>query len=109
MSFLFGGKKHKQQHQGSALPPATREISSSHGPGERSQGPGSIGSQEKGRPGPQPQPQQNSAPNSVNTSLSSLNAPSQQSPDAPAPRTRERSDSDFQVSPRQSPGEGAER
>jgi hypothetical protein len=94
MSFLFG-KKNKQQ-QGSALPQASRELSSSHGPASQpplaNGGPGRE--PEKGRAGP---PGQASTPGtSVNNSLSSLNALNTASPEPKG--LRERSDSDYQVS-----------
>jgi hypothetical protein len=90
MSFLFG-KKNKQQTTG--LPPASRNIGSSHGPG--SQIPTANGSS-----GPDPEksrgPQAAGTPTpgaSVNNSLSSL-----QNAGNPEPKAlRERSDSDFQV------------
>ncbi|KAF2738450.1 hypothetical protein EJ04DRAFT_587071 [Polyplosphaeria fusca] len=90
MSFLFG-KKNKQQATG--LPPATRNISSSHGPG--SQIPTANGTPgadaEKGRGALQPTAA--STPGaSVNNSLSSL----QNAGNPEQKALRERSDSDFQ-------------
>ncbi|KAF2265300.1 hypothetical protein CC78DRAFT_553042 [Lojkania enalia] len=92
MSFLFG-KKNKQQN--SALPPATRNISSSHGQGSQIptvNGSGSL-DVEKNRSGPQAQ---SATPGvSVNNSLSSLQNPTNTS--SPEPKAlRDRSDSDFQ-------------
>ncbi|EDU50276.1 kelch domain-containing protein 3 [Pyrenophora tritici-repentis Pt-1C-BFP] len=94
MSFLFG-KKNKQQ--ANALPPATREITSSHGPGQppptangisaniAASGPPPRDVVERPRGGSQTQ---NSTPGgSVNNSLSSLqNAPT------PEPKAREKMD-----------------
>ncbi|KAF2273662.1 galactose oxidase [Westerdykella ornata] len=99
MSFLFGKKS--KQHQGSGLPPATREISSSHGPGSQlppanAPGPRDL---EKVRPGP---PGQISTPGtSVNNSLNSLNATNTASPEPRA--SRDRSDSDQQASRTRNP------
>jgi len=113
MSFLFG-KKNKQQ-QANALPPATREITSSHGPGQPP--PAANGANGlNGLNGPNPanpaptrdvveRPRggsqtQNSTPGgSVNNSLSSLqNAPT------PEPKAlREKTDPNSQVRPQTSP------
>lgn len=72
MSFLFG-KKNKQQSN--ALPAATREITSSHGPAPPPVGAapngGAIRDAEKNRPGPQSQTP--TPGSSVNNSFSSLN------------------------------------
>ncbi|KAF1964679.1 hypothetical protein BU23DRAFT_53122 [Bimuria novae-zelandiae CBS 107.79] len=79
MSFLFG-KKNKQQQQSSALPPATRDIGSSHGqPPAASQtpapnGPGPRDVLEKSRNGSGTQPSTPGS-SSVNNSLSSLQGP----------------------------------
>ncbi|KAL6712530.1 Negative regulator of mitotic exit [Coniothyrium glycines] len=72
MSFLFG-KKNKQQS--SALPAATRDITSSHAQGPPPPALNGVVARdpEKGRPGPQ---SQNSTPSaSVNNSFSSLREP----------------------------------
>ncbi|KAF2109717.1 hypothetical protein BDV96DRAFT_502114 [Lophiotrema nucula] len=97
MSFLFG-KKSKQQG-GGALPPATRSISSSHGPNSQIPTVNGAVDPEKSRGVPQPQPQsqpqtQTSTPGgSVNNSFSSLT----QNPGVPEPKAlRERSDSESQ-------------
>lgn len=98
MSFLFGKKnKQQQQQQGNALPPATRDITSSHGQG--SQIPTANGSgakdPEKGRGGPQTQTP--TPGTSVNNSLNSLQTPGNTA--SPEPKTlRDRADSDHQVS-----------
>lgn len=94
MSFLFG-KKNKQPS--SALPAATREITSSHGQGPP---PAAINGvvaardMEKSRGGPQ---SQTSTPGgSVNNSLSSLQNPSTTT--TPEPKAlRERGDPNAQV------------
>jgi hypothetical protein len=94
MSFLFG-KKNKQQTN--ALPAATREITSSHGPGQptppAAPNGGPIRDVEKSRPGPQ---MQTATPErSVNNSFSSLN---QAAVNAPEPKAlRERADPNNQV------------
>jgi hypothetical protein len=93
MSFLFG-KKNKQQ--ANALPAATREITSSHGPATPPVAPngGPIREVEKSRPGPQ---MQTSTPGgSVNNSFSSLNQGSVNTPEPKA--LRERADPNSQVS-----------
>lgn len=72
MSFLFG-KKNKQQSN--ALPPATREVTSSHGPAPQAAPPNgpAVREKENNRPGPQPQTSTSTTPSgSVNNSLSSL-------------------------------------
>jgi hypothetical protein len=93
MSFLFG-KKNKQQSN--ALPAATREITSSHGPTPPAAAPNGapVRDIEKQRPGPQ---SQTSTPGgSVNNSFSSLNQPPNAS--TPEPKAlRERNDSNGQV------------
>ncbi|KAF2752339.1 hypothetical protein M011DRAFT_393400 [Sporormia fimetaria CBS 119925] len=90
MSFLFGKKS--KQPQGNALPPATREISSSHGPGSQIPGPAAGGRDpEKGRGQP---PQMTTPGTSVNNSLNSLHDPNA----ATGRKSRERSDSDHQGS-----------
>jgi hypothetical protein len=92
MSFLFG-KKNKQQSN--ALPPATREITSSHGqaapPAALN---GAVRDVEKSRPGPQ---SQNSTPSaSVNNSISSLQ--NHGNATTPEPKAlRERADPNVQV------------
>ena len=97
MSFLFG-KKSKQQSN--ALPAATREIKSSHGPNGPQ--PASLNGppREKDGPRPGPQPQTNtSTPNgSVNNSLSSLQGREAAQAVAPEPKAlRERGGSNEQV------------
>lgn len=96
MSFLFG-KKSKQQPSG-ALPPATRDISSSSGPGQPppvANG-ANVRDPEKGRAG---QSQTPTPGGSVNNSLSSLQA-SQLSMTPPEPKAlRDRADSNLQVRP----------
>jgi len=91
MSFLFG--KSKNKHQNNALPAATREISSSHGPGSQipaANGP--VGNSEKTPLAKTPTPS-----GSVNNSISSL--PNAINTASPEPKgLRERSDSEFQVS-----------
>ncbi|KAJ4358641.1 Negative regulator of mitotic exit [Didymosphaeria variabile] len=95
MSFLFG-KKNKQQ--GGALPPATRDIGSSHGPppaNSQIPAPNGTGAREvveKPRSG---SATQNSTPgnNSVNNSLSSLNAGNTASPEPKA--LRDQGNADF--------------
>lgn len=106
MSFLFGKKNKQQQQQqqapqqpANALPPATRDISSSHGPGHQpstSNGANNIRDAEKSRGGP---PAQTSTPGgSANNSLSSLqNALSAQAPEPKA--LREKTDANPQVRP----------
>ena len=92
MSFLFG-KKNKQQPN--ALPPATRDITSSSGPGSQIPTANGAGARDfdKGRSGPQAGTPTPGA--SVNNSLSSLNPATATSPE---PKTlRDRTDSDFQV------------
>ncbi|KAF2805385.1 uncharacterized protein BDZ99DRAFT_541257 [Mytilinidion resinicola] len=92
MSFLFGKKKHQQN---TALPPATRDISSSHGPGSMIPAPNGVAVRdpEKARNGPQAQTP--TPGSSVNNSLSSLQNPRTTS--SPEPKTlRERSDSEVQ-------------
>ncbi|PSN70029.1 hypothetical protein BS50DRAFT_608685 [Corynespora cassiicola Philippines] len=113
MSFLFGKKnKQQQQQQSSALPPASRNIGSSHG--QASQIPTANGASDRdpeksrGAPPPQQQQQQQSSQpptqtstpgGSVNNSLNSLQNQST-STSSPEPKTlRDRADSDFQ-SPR---------
>ncbi|KAF2034436.1 cell polarity protein-like protein [Setomelanomma holmii] len=93
MSFLFG-KKSKQQS--SALPAATREISSSHGQGPPAPainggGPRDV---EKSRPGPQAQTP--TPGGSVNNSFSSLQNPANAT--TPEPKAlRERVDPNLQA------------
>jgi hypothetical protein len=101
MSFLFGKKnkqQQQQQQQSSALPPATRDISSSHGqPGPTiaaTSGPNGLPGPrepEKGRGAP---PSQTPTPGaSVNNSFSSLQGPSNTA--SPEPKAlRERADSE---------------
>ncbi|KAH7078587.1 hypothetical protein FB567DRAFT_139063 [Paraphoma chrysanthemicola] len=93
MSFLFG-KKNKQQS--SALPAATREITSSHGqapPAPLLNG-GGVRDVEKSRPPPQAQTP--TPGGSVNNSLSSLqNQPNATTPEPKA--LRERADSNAQA------------
>lgn len=96
MSFLFG-KKNKQQ-QSNALPPATREITSSHGQGPQAASlNGSVAREkESGRPGPQPQTNTSTPSGSVNNSLSSLQG--HQGAITPEPKAlRERAGSNEQV------------
>jgi hypothetical protein len=94
MSFLFGKSK---KHQNTALPAATRDISSSHGQGSLIPTANGLGGRdpEKARGGP---PTQTPTPgSSVNNSLNSLQAPTNTS--SPEPKTlRERSDSELHVS-----------
>ncbi|KAH3920936.1 hypothetical protein HBH56_011820 [Parastagonospora nodorum] len=90
MSFLFG-KKNKQQSN--ALPAATREITSSHGPAPPPVGAppngAAIRDGEKNRPGPQSQTP--TPGSSVNNSFSSLN--NQGNATAPEPKAlRDRAD-----------------
>lgn len=91
MSFLFGKSK---KHQNTALPAATRDISSSHGQGSLIPTANGLGGRdpEKARGGP---PTQTPTPgSSVNNSLNSLQAPTSTS--SPEPKTlRERSDSEL--------------
>jgi hypothetical protein len=99
MSFLFG-KKNKQQ--ANALPAATREITSSHGPGQATPpvapnvapNGAPVREVEKIRAGPQmqtPTPER-----SVNNSLSSLQ--NQPTGNAPEPKAlRDRADPNSQV------------
>lgn len=97
MSFLFG-KKSKEQ-KSTALPAATRDISSSHGQGSQIPTANGAGGRdpEKGRPGPPGQTASGTPSASVNNSLSSLQAVGNTA--SPEPKAlRERSDSDFQVS-----------
>jgi hypothetical protein len=93
MSFLFG-KKNKQQS--SALPAATREITSSHGQGPPAPAVngGGIRDVDKSRPGPQVQTP--TPGGSVNNSLSSLQNPANAT--TPEPKAlRDRADSNMQV------------
>ncbi|KAH7126888.1 hypothetical protein B0J11DRAFT_526702 [Dendryphion nanum] len=93
MSFLFG-KKNKQQ-QGNALPPATRDISSSQGPA--SQIPAANGTpKQEPKKSHDGTPSQTPTPGtSVNNSLSSLQNPVTTA--SPEPKTlRDRADSDNQ-------------
>ncbi|KAF2476311.1 cell polarity protein-like protein [Lindgomyces ingoldianus] len=97
MSFLFGKKnKQQQQQQNNALPPATRDISSSHGPGSQIPTANGLSGRdpEKGRG--VPPPTQTPTPGaSVNNSLSSLQNPATTA--SPEPKTlRDRADSDYQ-------------
>lgn len=93
MSFLFG-KKNKQQPP-NALPPATREISSSAGPGSQIPTANGAGARDPEKPRGAPQTSQTPTPGaSVNNSLSSLNPANTASPE---PKTlRDRAESDFQ-------------
>lgn len=93
MSFLFG-KKNKQQSN--ALPAATREITSSHGPAPPAAAPngGAARDVEKTRPGPQSQTP--TPGGSVNNSFSSLN--NQSIATTPEPKAlRDRADPNAQV------------
>ena len=95
MSFLFG-KKSKQQ--GNALPSATRESTSSHGPGSQ---PAPLNGppreKDAARPGPQPQSNTSTPSGSVNNSLSSLQGREGQGV-VPEPKAlRERGGSNEQV------------
>ncbi|KAL5391085.1 hypothetical protein DPSP01_001575 [Paraphaeosphaeria sporulosa] len=106
MSFLFG-KKNKQQQAG-ALPPATRDIGSSHGPppaGSQIPAPNGTGarepSSEKQRSG---SGTQTSTPgnNSANNSFSSLSAGNTASPEPKA--LRDQGNADFAGGPRNARG-----
>jgi hypothetical protein len=105
MSFLFGKKNKQQQQQQqptNALPPATREITSSHGPAQQPAAlNGAIARDaEKSRGGQQPPVTTPSG--SVNNSLSSL----QGAASAPAPEQkalRDKTDPNAQVPPAVSP------
>jgi hypothetical protein len=95
MSFLFG-KKNKQP--ANALPAATRDITSSHGPGQATPPVAPNGAPvrdvEKTRPGPQTQTP--TPDRSVNNSLSSLQ--NQPLANAPEPKAlRDRADPNSQV------------
>ncbi|KAF2867130.1 cell polarity protein-like protein [Massariosphaeria phaeospora] len=103
MSFLFG-KKNKQQPS-TALPPASRDISSSHGQGSQiptANGAGAREPEKARAAGSQPQSQsQSQTPTpgtSVNNSLNSLQNPGTTT--SPEPKTsltlRDRAESDFQ-------------
>ena len=97
MSFLFG-KKNKQQ--GNALPPATREITSSHGrePPQPASLNGPPGGKDGDRPGPQTQTNNSTPSGSVNNSLSSLQGREGPGAIAPEPKAlRERAGSNEQV------------
>lgn len=96
MSFLFG-KKSKQQSN--ALPPASRQITSSHGPDSQPAQPnGPTRKDSDGRPGPQPQTSNSTPSGSVNNSLSSLQGREGQGAIAPEPKAlRERAGSNEQV------------
>ena len=98
MSFLFGKKnKQQQQQQSSALPPATRNISSSHGQGSQIPTANGAGARDPENDRSAPATQTVTPGTSVNNSLSSLQGPSNTA--SPEPKAlRERSDSDFQVS-----------
>src|SRR5689334_2414613 len=76
MSFLFGKKsKHQQQPPSSALPPATRNITSSHGPDQ--QPPAALNgasSRDADKSRGAPQGPSSTPSGSVNNSLSSLQA-----------------------------------
>ncbi|KNG44240.1 cell polarity protein [Stemphylium lycopersici] len=88
MSFLFGKKSKQQQQPPNALPPATREITSSHGPGQppSAANGANIRQVEKPREGP---PTQTSTPGgSVNNSLSSLREVTSAPAPAPAPEPK---------------------
>lgn len=95
MSFLFG-KKSKQQ--GNPLPPATRDITSSSGPGPQVASLNGPPREKDGpRPGPQPQSNTSTPSGSVNNSLSSLQGRDGQ-PLVPEPKAlRERAGSNEQV------------
>ncbi|KAF2203139.1 cell polarity protein-like protein [Delitschia confertaspora ATCC 74209] len=95
MSFLFG--KSKNKHQNSALPAATREITSSHGPGSQVPPANALGGREGDKTRIGPQTQTPTPGTSVNNSLSSLQNPRNAASPEPKP-LRDRSDSDFQVS-----------
>ncbi|KAL5114242.1 Negative regulator of mitotic exit [Pleosporales sp. CAS-2024a] len=87
MSFLFG-KKNKQPS--SALPPATRDITSSHGPAPAAAPAAALRDGDKTRPGPQSQTP--TPGGSVNNSFSSLTS------STPEPKAlRERADSNAQM------------
>jgi len=93
MSFLFG-KKSKQQSN--TLPPATREITSSHGPGQPPPAVNGTGSRELEKPRGGPPSQTPTPGTSVNNSLSSLQNPA----NAPTPEPkalREKADTNIQV------------
>ncbi|KAF1934316.1 uncharacterized protein M421DRAFT_50675 [Didymella exigua CBS 183.55] len=99
MSFLFGKKSKQQQQQGNALPPATRDITSSHG----REGPqpaslnGPLGGKDNSRPGPQPPTATSTPSGSVNNSLSSLQGRDGLGVVAPEPKAlRERAGSNEQ-------------
>ena len=96
MSFLFG-KKSKQQ--GNALPSASRQITSSHGPDSHPAPPNGPSRKESdSRPGPQPQTNTSTPSGSVNNSLSSLQGREGQGAAAPEPKAlRERAGSNEQV------------
>jgi hypothetical protein len=104
MSFLFG-KKSKQPSN--ALPPATREITSSHGPGQPP--PAAVNgaaSRDVEKPRGGPSSQTSTPGGSVNNSLSSLQNPA----NAPTPEPkalREKTDTNIQAraitSPRAAP------
>lgn len=95
MSFLFG-KKNKQQTN--ALPPATRDISSSHGQPAPAPAPvngGGARDADQSRPGPQ---QPNSTPGgSVNNSFSSLQNQGGTATTPEPKALRDRADSNGQV------------
>ncbi|ORY09193.1 hypothetical protein BCR34DRAFT_375419 [Clohesyomyces aquaticus] len=92
MSFLFG-KKNKQQNN--ALPAATRDITSSHGPGSQIPTVNGAGAREPEKPRSGPPAQTPTPGASVNNSLSSLQNPATTA--SPEPKTlRDRSDSDYQ-------------
>ncbi len=90
MAFLFKSKK----HQNNALPPASREITSSHGQPASTptslNGVAAAKDQEKNKGGQTPP-----SGNSVNNSLNSLN---EARPTSPDPKQRERSESEPPVS-----------
>src|ERR1700722_7127404 len=94
MSFLFGKSK---KHQNTALPTATRDISSSHGQCSLIPTANGLGGRapEKARCGPRTHTP--TTVSSGNNSLNSLQAPT--NPPSPEPKTlRERSDSELHVS-----------
>ncbi len=93
MSFLFG-KKSKQQSN--ALPPATREITSSHGPGQPPPAVNGNASREIEKTRGAPQSQTPTPGGSVNNSLSSLQNPA--TVPTPEPKAlREKADTTIQV------------
>lgn len=98
MSFLFG-KKNKQQ-QANALPPATRDITSSQGrdPPQPASLNAPPGAKDPDRPGPQPQTSTSTPSGSVNNSLSSLQGRDGLGAIVPEPKAlRERASSNEQV------------